>query len=64
MNQKVAEPTCESCGAMADEFWETDVDRCTVLRLSLEQSVHHAPMDWRILCDECEEGLQQIHRRH
>ena len=62
MNKKVVEPTCESCGAMADESWETDAVRRIVLRLSLEEPVHHSPTGWRILCDECEEGLQQFHR--
>ena len=55
---------CESCGASADEPWETDAVRFTILRLSLEKPIHHELEGIRILCDECEEGLQQLHRRH
>jgi hypothetical protein len=61
VNSKMAESTCESCGASADEPWETDAVRLAILRLSLEQPLHHKPKGWRILCDECEEGLQQFH---
>ena len=64
MNSKMTEPVCESCGTSADEPWETDAARYAVLSLSLEQPIHHEPKDWRILCDECEVGLQQFHRRH
>lgn len=56
----MAESTCESCGASAGEPWETDAVRYTILSLSLEQPVHYEPVGWRILCDECEEGLQQL----
>lgn len=62
VNSKTTESTCESCGASADEPWETDAVRHTVLRLSFEKPIHHELKDWRILCDECEEGLQQFHR--
>ena len=64
MNFNMTEPACESCGTSADEPWETDAARSTVLRLSLEQPIHHKAMGWRVLCDECEKGLNQFHRPH
>ena len=64
VNSNTTEPMCESCGASADEPWETDAVRFTILRLSLEKPIHHELEGIRILCDECEEGLQQLHRRH
>lgn len=64
MKFNIDEPVCESCGTLAAETWETDVTRSAVLRLSLEQPIHHNSTGWRILCNECEEGLQQIATSH
>lgn len=47
MNLNMTEPACESRGTLADEPWETDAARYTVLRLSLERPIHHKPMEWR-----------------
>lgn len=60
MNTLITEVNCESCGASANESWETDAIRRTVLQMSLEQSIHQGSTGWRVLCDECEEGLQNL----
>jgi hypothetical protein len=61
VNAKTTEHMCDSCGASADEPWETNAARYTSLRLSLEKPIHHEPVGYRILCDECEEGLKRFY---